>query len=173
MDPTGEIVPVVAPVVFVGAVIGVAASAFEVKECFLSWFDGCSDGNGNPCQSLAIGVVAGIATGGIANYFKIFKVGKYIGRFGDDLLRKTGDDFFAGTKNSQKVINQINDGDFHGFPESVKAFQDVGVRSTVRGGDGILREQLKIPGNYRGRDGNFEFIKEPDGTISHHFFSPN
>lgn len=32
---------------------------------------------------------------------------------------------------------------------------------------------LKIPGRYRGKNGNFEFIKEPDGSMNHRLFKPD
>lgn len=60
--------------------------------------------------------------------------------------------------------------DFHGFPESVKAFEKNGVILPLKGGDGIMRMKLKIPGTYKARNGFFEFIKEPNGEINHRFF---
>ena len=79
-------------------------------------------------------------------------------------------DFFAGTRYTSKVLGQMKNSDFHAFPESVRAFQSNGVRSTIKGGDGITREMLRIPGGYRGKTGYFEFIKEADGTINHRLF---
>ena len=40
----------------------------------------------------------------------------------------------------------------------------------ITGGDGIKRLKLEIPGWYIGKNGMFEFIKEPDNTINHRFF---
>ena len=82
-------------------------------------------------------------------------------------------DFFAGTKYTDKVLGQMNQGDFHAFPESVKGFQDAGQLSKLTGGDGVVRDMLKIPGGYKGKDGIFEFIKEADGSINHRLFRPN
>jgi RHS repeat-associated protein len=84
-----------------------------------------------------------------------------------------GSDFFAGTKYTDKVIGQMKAGDNHAFPESVKAFQDDGVISKITGGDGIEREMLKIRGEYNGKKGYFEFIKEPNGDINHRLFRPD
>lgn len=42
----------------------------------------------------------------------------------------------------------------------------------IIGGDGIKRSKLTIPGWYRGKNGVFEFIKEPNGDINHRLFSP-
>lgn len=64
-------------------------------------------------------------------------------------------------------------GDFHGFPESVKAFEADGIVTTIKGGDGVTRQMLKIPGEYGGKKGSFEFIKEADGSINHRLFRPN
>ncbi|RLA44773.1 MAG: hypothetical protein DRR06_08895 [Gammaproteobacteria bacterium] len=82
------------------------------------------------------------------------------------------DNFFRGTNYSNKVKGQIKQGDFHSFPESVKGFQDAGKVSKLKGGDGVVRDKLEIPGGYRGREGKFEFIKEPNKTISHRLFKP-
>lgn len=81
-------------------------------------------------------------------------------------------DFFAGTKYDPRVVKQMLESDLHAFPEAVKAFQDAGQVTRITGGDGIIREMLKIPGEYKGKVGVFEFIKEADGTISHRFFNP-
>ncbi|WP_234452169.1 hemagglutinin repeat-containing protein [Pseudomonas sp. MF6751] len=83
------------------------------------------------------------------------------------------DDFFAGTKYTNKVLGQIKTGDLHAFPESVKVFQGAGEITKITGGDGVERDMLKIPGEYRGKQGVFEFIKEPDGSINHRLFKPN
>ncbi|MDP3391860.1 MAG: RHS repeat-associated core domain-containing protein [Methylococcaceae bacterium] len=82
------------------------------------------------------------------------------------------EDFFAGTKYTDKVLGQMKQGDFHAFPESVKAFQEAGKVSKITGGDGVARDMLKIPGEYRGKQGDFEFIKEADGFINHRLFKP-
>ncbi|TXH06041.1 MAG: hypothetical protein E6R07_01410 [Nevskiaceae bacterium] len=92
------------------------------------------------------------------------------GRGGAAKLEK---DFFAGTRYTDKVLDQMKQGDFHAFPESVKGFQDAGQLSKLTGGDGIVRDMLKIPGGYRGKEGAFEFIKDADGSINHRLFKPN
>lgn len=82
------------------------------------------------------------------------------------------DDFFEGTSYTAKVRNQMKQGDFHAFPESVKGFQQEGKVSTIIGGDGVSRKMLEIPGGYKGHKGNFEFIKESNGKINHRLFKP-
>ena len=47
--------------------------------------------------------------------------------------------FFDGTWYSEKVLLQIKSKDFHGFPESVKAFEKNGIVTPLKGGDGIMR----------------------------------
>ena len=53
---------------------------------------------------------------------------------------------------------------------SVEAFERCGEIKMITGGDGIKRLKLEIPGWYIGKNGMFEFIKEPDNTINHRFF---
>lgn len=81
--------------------------------------------------------------------------------------------FFAGTKYTSKVWKQMQLGDMHAFPEGVVGFEKYGIRTTIKGGDGIERQMLKIPGSYKNKDGFFEFIKEADGSINHRLFRPN
>jgi hypothetical protein len=79
-------------------------------------------------------------------------------------------DFFAGTRYSEKVLGQTDK--FHAFPESVESFQNAGKVTKITGGDGITREMLTIEGEYGSKKGFFEFIKEPDGLIKHRLFRP-
>jgi filamentous hemagglutinin len=88
-------------------------------------------------------------------------------------LADKADNFFEGSRYTDKVLGQMKQGDFHAFPESVKGFQDAGQVTKITGGDGVARNMLKIPGSYRGKDGYFEFIKEPNGAINHRLFRPN
>jgi hypothetical protein len=81
-------------------------------------------------------------------------------------------DFFNGTKYSEKVLQKMNEDSFHGFPESVKAFQQDGYITHITGGDNVIRTQLHIPGSYKGYDGEFLFLKEPNGIINHRIFQP-
>lgn len=70
-----------------------------------------------------------------------------------------------------KVLSQMKKGDFHGSPESVKAFEADGIVTTIKGGNGVTRQMLKIPGGCSDKKGFFEFIQEADG--SHRLFRPN
>lgn len=81
--------------------------------------------------------------------------------------------FFEGTTYTEQAMSKMNaiKPDYHTFPRSVEAFEKYGTIRTITGGDGIKRMKLEIPGWYKGKKGNFEFIKEPDNTINHHFFN--
>ena len=80
--------------------------------------------------------------------------------------------FFENTRYTGKVERQMLNNDYHSFPESVTAFEKNGQVIQIIGGDGIKRSKLTIPGWYRGKNGVFEFIKEPNGDINHRLFSP-
>ena len=62
-------------------------------------------------------------------------------------------------------------GEFHSFPESVRAFESAGSVKPITGADGIAREMLEIPGSHptsggTWKDGIFQFINEIDGAIN-------
>lgn len=49
-----------------------------------------------------------------------------------------------------------------------------GKATQIVGGDGITRTKIEISGSYKGKDGTFEYIIEPDGkTVNHRLFVPN
>ena len=51
--------------------------------------------------------------------------------------------------------------------------RDLGKTRTITGGDGINRTLVEIEGSYKGVDGVFQFIIEPDGiTCNHRLFVP-
>jgi hypothetical protein len=80
--------------------------------------------------------------------------------------------FFEGTRYSDRVLEKMKLGDFHSFPELVTNYAEWGNVRKLVGKDGITREKLEIPGQYMGKDGAFEFIKEADGLLTHRFFNP-
>jgi filamentous hemagglutinin len=55
---------------------------------------------------------------------------------------------------------------------TARAFQGSGYTIQITGGDGIVRYELHIPGSYKGYDGEFIFLKEPNGSINHRIFKP-
>jgi len=68
----------------------------------------------------------------------------------------------------------MKQGDYHSFPESVEGFGANGKVTQITGGDKIVRTKVEIPGSYKGKEGIFEYIIEPDGvTCNHRLFKPN
>ena len=86
-------------------------------------------------------------------------------------VEEAGSSFFQGTRYTDKVLGQMKTGDFHAFPESVRAFESAGRVTNITGGDGVVRQMLRIPGGYGNSNGFFEFIKEQNGNINHRFFN--
>ena len=71
---------------------------------------------------------------------------------------------------SPKVIKQMTQDIYHGFPKSVEGFGHYGTTKKIFGNDGIERTLIEIPGTYNGKEGIFEFIIENDGIICNHRF---
>ncbi|SFL95196.1 Haemagluttinin repeat-containing protein [Desulfomicrobium norvegicum] len=113
------------------------------------------------------------ATVEAAEAARVAKAGDGVVEIASKSVTNVTDDFFANTKFTNKVLNQMEQGDFHSFPKSVEGFQSSGKVTKIIGDDGEIREILKIQGTYKGKEGVFEFIKEADGTINHRFFRPN
>ena len=114
----------------------------------------------------AVSTAEGALVGGV-----VFKVlGKGFGVLSSSMAKNGSKSFFSGTKYTDKVFGQMKLGDNHAFPDAVKAFESSGAVSKVVGGDGVTRQLLRIPGQYNGRSGYFEFMKEPNGLINHRFF---
>ena len=96
----------------------------------------------------------------------------YISESSDKNITIDAGDFFKGATYTDKVKGQASSGDFHSFPESVDSYAGQGKISTITGGDGVERLKLEISGEYRGKEGVFEYIREPNGTINHRLFVP-
>ncbi len=93
----------------------------------------------------------------------------------DDVLvngaKHLDDNPLANIKYTDKVVEQMKQGDFHGFPDIVDNYGSNGIVESLKGGDDIVRTRISIPGNYKGKSGVFEYIIEPDGvTCNHRFF---
>ncbi|QBO58515.1 hypothetical protein [Chryseobacterium salivictor] len=140
-----------------------------------SWFGGDDDYNVehkeyNSADDRFIHEAVSTAEGALVGG-AVFKVlGKGFGVLSSSMAKNGSKSFFAGTKYTDKVFGQMKLGDNHAFPEAVKAFESSGAVSKVVGGDGVSRQLLRIPGQYNGRSGYFEFMKEPNGLINHRFF---
>lgn len=76
-------------------------------------------------------------------------------------------------KYTEKVKEQMKLGDFHSFLKAVDAFGSNGKITQIVGRDGIVRTKVEISGGYKGREGVFEYIIEPDNTVNHRFFRPH
>jgi hypothetical protein len=121
---------------------------------------------------------AGALGGTIKTGTEIGKLAEGTENIGYSILEKipansANKSFFEGAKYSDIVEGKMKIGDFHSFPEEVKLFEKNGTITNIKGGDGIIRQLLKIPGDYGGKKGFFEFVKEADGTITHRLFRPN
>ncbi|WP_392562371.1 hemagglutinin repeat-containing protein [Orbus sturtevantii] len=95
----------------------------------------------------------------------------------DSKKKETSDidavDFFENSSYTDKVRKQSSQNDNHGFPESVDGFAEKGKVTQFKGGDGKSYWKLEINGNYKGKEGVFEYIKGADGKINHRLFVPN
>jgi hypothetical protein len=73
-------------------------------------------------------------------------------------------------KFTDKVKAQMKQGDYHSFPESVEGFGANGKVTKITGGDKIVRTKVEIPGSFKGKEGVFEYIIEPDGLTCNHSY---
>jgi len=69
-----------------------------------------------------------------------------------------------------KVMRQMTQDIYHGFPKSVEGFGHYGIKKKIVGNDGVERTLIEIPGAYNGKEGIFEFIIENDGIMCNHQF---
>jgi len=63
--------------------------------------------------------------------------------------------------------------DNHGFPLEVDNLAGQGIKRQITGGDGVVRTKVELRGNYRDREGTFEWIIEPDSSVNHRLFVPD
>jgi RHS repeat-associated protein len=91
----------------------------------------------------------------------------------EDLEMKLSQDHFVIARDAEGAVEYAGVDKFHDFPESVMAFEDAGTVTSFTGGDGATVQMLKIPGEYGGKEGVFEFIKNSSNEITHYFFRPN
>jgi RHS repeat-associated protein len=73
----------------------------------------------------------------------------------------------ADTTYSQKVSDQIDQGDYHGFPSSVDGFANQSHVTTELGDDGAPYTHVRIPGGYGSSEGVFNYIFGEDGVVTH------
>ena len=77
-----------------------------------------------------------------------------------------------GIKYTDKVLKQMdNTNDLrHAFPSIVDTMIDFSAGKPLKGGDGVIRNLIELPGTINEKDGVFEFIVDPDGLCNHRFF---
>jgi putative mafB-like protein len=160
IDPSGNIafIPILIAM-GVGALSGAATDAgMQVASNVING----KEWNDIDYGSVALGAGIGAITGPVLGKAAKLYVGKCQAK-----------NFFKGTRYTEKVKKQASSGDYHSFPEAVDSFSKYGKVSKIKGGDGITRQKLEIPGGYKGKEGVFEYIKEPNGNINHRLFKPN
>ena len=86
--------------------------------------------------------------------------------------RQQAEAFFHNTSISRHVRQNAGKQDFHDFPKQVQNYAGDGKVFLQKGADGRMYEHLRISGGLRHRDGTFEFIKNPDGELTHQLFRP-
>ena len=58
----------------------------------------------------------------------------------------------------------------HAFPSIIDTYVDIYLGRPIRGGDGIIRNIIEIPGSINKTPGIYEFIIEPNGMCNHRYF---
>jgi len=73
---------------------------------------------------------------------------------------------------TDKVLKQMNNAaDLnHAFPSVIDTFVDINSGRPLKGGDGIMRILIELPGSVNNTPGIFEYIIEPNGMCNHRFF---
>ena len=71
---------------------------------------------------------------------------------------------------TKKVQQQMQQSDFHGFPNIVDNYGGYGYQQTIIGGDQNAYTELSIPGSYLGYDGSFVYIWNEAGYCNHRKF---
>ena len=71
---------------------------------------------------------------------------------------------------TDKVKQQRQQGDYHGFPDIVDNYGAYGSQNTIIGGDGNTYTKLCIPGTYDGKDGYFVYIWDGGNVCNHRLF---
>ena len=77
-----------------------------------------------------------------------------------------------GIRYTDKVLKQMNNtADLnHAFPSVIDTFVDINSGRPLKGGDGIMRNLIELPGSINNTPGIFEYIIEPNGMCNHRYF---
>jgi hypothetical protein len=73
---------------------------------------------------------------------------------------------------SQKVLDQMAQGDYHGFPASVDGFANESHVTTELGADGSPYTHVRIPGGDGSNEGVFHYIFGDNGVVTYRLFEP-
>ncbi len=124
---------------------------------------------GHPVTEATVDATLFVVTGGLEAIAQ--SVGKSLIK--RSIKREAQRNFFNNTRLSQKVETQIVNNDLHSFPASVDGYAaKYGKFRNIIGGDGQNYFKLSLKGGYNGKKGTFEYIKDKNNTINHHFFNP-
>src|SRR6185437_11021771 len=76
---------------------------------------------------------------------------------------------------SEKVILDMEMGDYHAFPSIVdKIAAETGQATVERGGDGKMYTHVRLEGGYENEDeGTFHYVIDGEGKIQHRMFEPS
>jgi hypothetical protein len=143
-----------------GATLPVALGAGAVAGVGGTVTENAINGRGTSAQEAAISAATGAVGAGLG------------AAAGKAITAAASKSFFEGARYTPKVLRQMTLGDNHAFPESVAAFESAGKTFWKAGGDGVVRLWLEIPGQYGGKEGVFQFIREANGEINHRVFVP-
>ena len=134
-----------------------------------------SNGLRGGAQGFAIGTIGGVGTGFQQRAVQIrnAKLQEAKPTVTQGKSEQGTTSFFENTKRSDIVNSKVWAGNHHGFPNSVEAFEQYGIKYKQKGRDGKMYQHLDIKGSYHGYNGTFEFIKDEKGIITHRFFNIN
>jgi len=76
------------------------------------------------------------------------------------------------TTYSQKVLDQMAQGDHHAFPDSVDGLANQSHVTTEIDADGTPYTHVRIPGGYGSNEGVFHYIFGDNGVVNHRLFEP-
>jgi hypothetical protein len=84
-----------------------------------------------------------------------------------------GEKFFEGATLHARVIKQMGTNDYHAFPQAIDELaKRNGTVATVLDSRGKPVQMLTYKGEYDGKMGTFEYIKNSSNQIYHRFFDP-
>ena len=179
-DPTGEIA--ITTLILIGsAIIGAACAGYTAYKEYQAGY--------NTVRIVGDSVCAGVAgfsivyTGGMSLYqcYQNYCYLNAITPVTDVGVRTSSQVAYTNTSQgpsnpleeityTEKVQQQKQQSDFHGFPDIVDNYGGYGVQQTIIGGDGNPYVKLPIPGFYRGYVGAFVYIWDRAGVCNHRLF---